>query len=137
MAELPTEKQPFNRYAKDCLGGRFRDEVQVTDALERASQTRSVGYKEVMEQLERKGRLRRVVVETHPSEDGVSSVYALFLECSWYTKQLRILIISGPARPRFYRDLDRLLAMIRNDFSYKGTVEVTMKSNRKAKKATQ
>lgn len=61
-------------------------------------------------------------------DDGRQPKYAVFLLPSW-RRGYCILHVHWPARPRLYRDLDRLLVLIRFDYGYTGTIALKRASD--------
>ena len=61
-------------------------------------------------------------------DDSKAPKYAVFLLPSW-RRGYCILHVHWPARPRLYRDLDRLLVLIRFDYGYTGTIALKRASD--------
>jgi hypothetical protein len=68
-----------------------------------------------------------VVLEAQ--DDTPKPKYAVFLLLSW-RKGYCVLHVHWPARPRLYRDLDRLLVLIRFDYRFTGPVALKRASDR-------
>jgi hypothetical protein len=78
-----------------------------------------VTHAEITEKLLEGGALKGAVLEAQ--DDSRRPKYAVFLLPSW-RRGYCILHVHWPARPRLYRDLDRLLVLIRFDYGFTGTV---------------
>ncbi len=70
---------------------------------------------ELTEKLEQGGSIRGAVLEAQ--DDSKQPKYAVFLLPSW-RKVYCVLHIAWPARPRLFRDIDRLLVLVRFDYCY-------------------
>ena len=78
-----------------------------------------ISHAEITEKLLREGSIRGAVLEAQ--DDSKQPKYAAFLLPSW-RKAYCVLHIAWPARPRLFRDLDRLLVLIRFEYRYKDTI---------------
>jgi hypothetical protein len=78
-----------------------------------------ITHAEITEKLLAGGVLKGAVLEAQ--DDSRHPKYAVFLLPSW-RRGYCILHVHWPARPRLYRDLDRLLVLIRFDYGYTGTI---------------
>ena len=79
---------------------------------------------EIVDWPQRGGYLRSVVVESEPS-DTHKTRYSLFLLTSW-RPGYHILHVNWPARPRLFKDFERLQALIRHEFRYEDTIAVRL-----------
>ena len=78
-----------------------------------------ITHDEAFSRIEQGGCLRGVVLEAQ--EDGPRPQYAVFLLSSW-RKEYTVLGFGSAERPRLFRDLDRVLALVRCEYAFKGTV---------------
>lgn len=78
-----------------------------------------ITHAEITEKVREGGRLRGAVLEAQ--DDGRQPRYAVFLLTNW-RKGYCVLHVHWPARPRLYRDLDRLLVLIRFEYGFTGTI---------------
>ena len=76
-----------------------------------------------MRRLLRDGRYIRSVLVEHQSLDAGGSLYTVYLVGSWHT-DWHILCGSQPATPRTYRNLDRLIVVLRTQLGFQGEVVV-------------
>ena len=90
-----------------------------------------ITHAEVTEKLKEGGYLRAAVLEAQ--DDGKQPKYAVFLLVNW-RKGYCVLHVHWPARPRLYRDLDRLLVLIRFEYRYTGTVALKRASDTSGEK---
>ena len=74
--------------------------------------------------LQRDGYVRSVIVESEPSETHKTR-YSVFLLTSW-RPGYHILHVNWPARPRLFKDFERLQALIRHEFGYQDTIAVRL-----------
>jgi hypothetical protein len=79
----------------------------------------SIRHAEVMERLKGGGALRGAIVEAQ--DESRKPSYVLFVLTSW-RKGYCVLHVKWPARPRIFRDADLLLALIRFEYGYTGTI---------------
>ncbi len=79
---------------------------------------------EIGEWLQRGGYLRSVIVESEASETHKTR-YTLFVLTSW-RKGYHIMHVNWPARPRLFKDFERLQALIRHEFGYQETIAVRL-----------
>ncbi len=86
----------------------------------------SITHAEITEQLERGGRLRGATIEAQ--DDGPAPKYAVYLLVSW-RRPYCILNVFGALRPRLFREISRLLVMIRSDYQYRGMIAMTLASD--------
>ena len=94
--------------------------------------TAGVTQGEIVDWLKRGGYVRSVIVETEPS-NSFKTRYAVFLLASWQPGY-RILHVNWPARPRLFRDFERLQALLRHDFGYRETIAVRLPNDGKGKR---
>lgn len=90
-----------------------------------------VTHAEITEKLLEGGSLKGAVLEAQ--DDSRQPKYAVFLLPSW-RRGYCILHVHWPARPRLYRDLDRLLVLIRFDYGFTGTIALKRPSGIPAQK---
>jgi hypothetical protein len=76
---------------------------------------------EILEWLQRGGYIRSIIVETEPSDTR----YSVFLLTSWRAGY-HIMHVNWPARPRLFKDFERLQALLRHDFRYVDTIAVRL-----------
>jgi hypothetical protein len=79
---------------------------------------------EILDWLQRGGYIRSIIVETEPS-DTHKTRYSVFLLTSWRAGY-HIMHVNWPARPRLFKDFERLQALLRHDFRYKDTIAVRL-----------
>jgi hypothetical protein len=85
-----------------------------------------VTHAEITEKLLAGGSLKGAVLEAQ--DDSRQPKYAVFLLPSW-RRGYCILHVHWPAHPRLYRDLDRLLVLIRFDYGFTGTIALKRASD--------
>lgn len=78
-----------------------------------------ITHAEIMEKVKEGGRLRGAILEAQ--EDSKQPRYAVFILSNW-RKGYCVLHLHLPTRLRLYRDLDRLLVLIRFEYGYTGTI---------------
>ena len=78
-----------------------------------------ISHAEITEKLLQGGSIRGAVLEAQ--DDTKQPKYAVFLLPSW-RKVYCVLHVAWPARPRLFRDLDRLLVLIRFEYGYQDTI---------------
>ena len=79
---------------------------------------------EIADWLQRGGYIRSVIVESEATETHKTR-YCLFMLTSW-RPGYRILHVTWPARPRLFKDFERLQALIRHEFRYEDTIAVRL-----------
>jgi hypothetical protein len=79
---------------------------------------------EILDWLDRGGYIRSIIVETEPS-DTHKTRYSVFLLTSWRVGY-HILHVTWPARPRLFKDFERLQALLRHEFRYVDTIAVRL-----------
>ena len=79
---------------------------------------------EILDWLQRGGYIRSIIVETEPS-DTHKTRYSVFLLTSWRAGY-HIMHVNWPARPRLFKDFERLQALLRHDFRYVDTIAVRL-----------
>lgn len=84
-----------------------------------------ITHSEVFERVEQGGCLRGVVVEAQ--DDGAHPRYAAFLLSSW-RKEYTVLGFDSAERPRLFRGLERLLALVRVEYGFRGTIALRLAS---------
>ena len=82
-----------------------------------------ITHTEVASRLDQGGCLRGVVLEAQ--KDDAHPDYAIFLLSSW-RKEYTVLGFNSAERPRLFRDLDRVLRLVRIDYEFKGTVALRL-----------
>ena len=90
--------------------------------LEHCSQ---ITHAEITERLGTGGHIKAAIVEAQ--DDCATPRYAVFVLASWRSSY-HVLRIHWPARPRLFRDVDRLLALLRMAYGFKGPVAFTVAS---------
>lgn len=83
-----------------------------------------IDYAEIVDWCGRGGYIRNVMVETIVA-GNVAVGHISYVLTSW-RKGYCVLHLIHSARPRVFRDLDRLVALFRNDFGYRGPMELRM-----------
>lgn len=92
-----------------------------------------ISHAEVIEWLERGGYIRFAVLEELPSEDR-GHRFAVLLLTSWRNGYYPFAV--NPQRESTYRDLHRLLEMLRSEFSYPGSIEIRQPDAPKKRKGS-
>jgi hypothetical protein len=95
------------------------DRIEQPEASSLLLSCQPVTHAEITEKLLEGGSLKGAVLEAQ--DDSRQPKYAVFLLPSW-RRGYCILHVHWPARPRLYRDLDRLLVLIRFDYGFTGTI---------------
>ena len=85
-----------------------------------------VTHAEITERLKDGGHIRGAVLEAQ--DDSKQPKYAVFLLTNW-RKGYCVLHVAWPARPRLFRDLDRLLGLVRFDYGFTGTIALKRASD--------
>ena len=85
-----------------------------------------ITHSEVVSRVEQGGCLRGVLLEAQ--EDDAFPKYAVFVLSSW-RKEYTVLGFNSAERPRLFRDLDRVLRLVRIDYRFKGTVALRLASD--------
>ena len=80
-----------------------------------------ITHVEVFSRIDQGGCLRGAVVEAQ--DDHPHPQYAVFLLSSW-RKEYTVLGFNSRESPRLFRSLDRILALVRVDYGFKGIVAV-------------
>lgn len=79
---------------------------------------------EILDRRQRGGYLKAVIIETDYDEQK-KPAYTCYLLLSW-CNGYRVLHVNWPARPRQFRDLDRLVGLVRRDFGYGDTIALRL-----------
>lgn len=85
-----------------------------------------ITHGEITEKIKEAGRLRGAILEAQ--DDSRQPRYAVFILTNW-RKGYCVLHVHWPARPRLYRDLDRLLVLIRFEYGFTGTIALKRASD--------
>lgn len=85
-----------------------------------------ISHAEITERLKDGGQVRGAVFEAQ--DDSRQPKYAVFLLTNW-RKGYCVLHVAWPARPRLFRDLDRLLGLVRFDYAFTGTIALKRASD--------
>jgi hypothetical protein len=80
-----------------------------------------ITHAEITDKLKGDGYVRGAILEAQ--DDGKKPRYAVFLLVSW-RKGYCVLHVHWPARPRLFRDLDRLLVLLRFEYRFDGTIAI-------------
>jgi hypothetical protein len=80
-----------------------------------------ITHADITDKLKGDGYIRGVILEAQ--DDGKKPRYAAFLLVSW-RKGYCVLHVHWPARPRLFRDLDRLFVLLRFEYRFEGTIAV-------------
>ena len=90
--------------------------------LEHCSQ---ISHAEITGNLGNGGHLKGAIIEAQ--DDCADPRYAVFLLASWRSSY-HVLRVHWPARPRLFRDLGRLMALLRMAYGFKGPIAHTIAS---------
>jgi hypothetical protein len=85
-----------------------------------------VTHAEITERLKDGGHIRGAVLEAQ--DDSKQPKYAVFLLTNW-RKGYCVLHVHWPARPRLFRDLERLLVLLRFEYRFTGTIALKRASD--------
>lgn len=85
-----------------------------------------ITHAEITERLKDGGHIRGAVLEAQ--DDSKQPKYAVFLLTNW-RKGYCVLHVHWPARPRLFRDLDRLLVLLRFEYGFTGTIALKRASD--------
>ncbi len=85
-----------------------------------------ITHAEVTEKVKEGGYLRGAILEAQ--DDSKQPRYAAFLLTNW-RKGYCVLHVHWPARPRLFRDLDRLLVLLRFEYGFTGTIALKRASD--------
>lgn len=85
-----------------------------------------ITHAEITERLRDGGHIRSAVLEAQ--DDSKQPKYAVFLLTNW-RKGYCVLHVHWPARPRLFRDLDRLLVLLRFEYGFTGTIALKRASD--------
>ena len=98
------------------------DDTQARTWLRKAP---AIQHSEVADHIEQGGCLRGVVLEAQ--DDGPTPSYAAYLLSSW-RRGYSVLHLESSTRPRLFRSLDRLLALVRVEYAFRGTIALCLAS---------
>ena len=113
------------------FGGRFNDAPQALDEDD-ARNLQTVTHAEIVDNLDERHYIRGITIEDVRTDPN-SALYLLYVLCSWKRGGYHVFQIFSPSRPRFFRDLDRLITLVRKDFDYEGPIDLRVsKKNQKA-----
>ncbi len=90
--------------------------------LEHCSQ---ISHGEITEHLVSGGHIKAAIIEAQ--DDCADPRYAVFLLASWRSSY-HVLRVHWPARPRLFKDVGRLMALLRMAYGFKGPVAITIAS---------
>jgi hypothetical protein len=85
-----------------------------------------ITHGEITEKVRDGGVLRGAILEAQ--DDSRQPKYAVFLLTNW-RRGYCVLHVHWPARPRLFRDLDRLLVLIRFEYGFTGTIALKRASD--------
>jgi len=85
-----------------------------------------ITHAEITDRLKDDGHIRGAVLEAQ--DDSKQPKYAVFLLTNW-RKGYCVLHVHWPARPRLFRDLDRLLVLLRFEYAFTGTIALKRASD--------
>ena len=85
-----------------------------------------ITHAEITERLKDGGQIRSTILEAQ--DDSKQPKYAVFLLTNW-RKGYCVLHVYWPARPRLFRDLDRLLVLLRFEYGFTGTIALKRASD--------
>ncbi len=113
------------------FGGRFNDAPQSLDEGDVRNQ-QPITHAEIVDSLDERHYIRGITIEDVRT-DPASALYLMYVLCSWKKGGYHVFQINWPSRPRFFRDLDRLITLVRKDFNYEGPIDLRVsKNNQKA-----
>jgi hypothetical protein len=84
----------------------------------------TISHAEIVQGIADGGYIRGVMVEAQEPENRPPR-YAVYILTTWRTGY-RVFHIAYPARPRLFKDLDRLMEMLRFEFRFRGVVGVRL-----------
>jgi len=93
----------------------------------------SITHADVLKGIAGGGYIRGVMVEAQ-EPDNRATRYALYVLTSWQ-QGYHIFHIAWPSRPRLFKDLDRLMEMLRFEFQFRGAVSVRLAGEQVAQKS--
>ena len=80
-----------------------------------------ITHADITDKVKEGGYIRGAILEAQ--DNGKKPRYAVFLLVSW-RKGYCVLHVHWPARPRLFRDLDRLLVLLRFEYGFDGTIAI-------------
>lgn len=106
--------------------------ISINDGDPPASVLQAITNAEIMRGLAEGGYIRGVIVE---AQDRTSRTpfYAVYVLATW-RPGYSLFNIAFPHRPRFFRDLDRLIELIRFEFRFEGNVNIRLAGDRVGQK---
>ncbi|WP_145144282.1 hypothetical protein [Roseomonas gilardii] len=93
----------------------------------------SITNADLVEGIAAGGYIRGVMAEAQ-EPDSRKPPYALYILTSW-RKGYSVFHIAWPARPRLFKDLDRVIEMLRFEFNFRGAVSVRLAGEQVAQKS--
>jgi len=93
----------------------------------------SITHADVLEGIAAGGYIRGIMVEAQ-EPDNRATRYALYILTSWQ-QGYHVFHIAWPSRPRLFKDLDRLMEMLRFEFRFRGVVSVRLAGEQIAQKS--
>lgn len=92
-----------------------------------------ITHAEIVRGIADGGYIRGVMLEAQvPSMRAAS--YAVYVLGTWQTGY-SVFHVAHPARPRLFRDLDRLVEMLRFEFGYRGPISLRLAGEQVAQKS--
>jgi hypothetical protein len=85
-----------------------------------------ITHGEITERVRDGGVVRGAILEAQ--DDSRQPKYAVFFLTNW-RRGYCVLHVHWPARPRLFRDLDRLLVLIRFEYGFTGTIALKRASD--------
>lgn len=105
--------------------GRFAGAMVEIDENDRRLE-KPLTHSELIDRLREGRAVLDCVIEAVPQADSKHPLYLLFLSCNFSPRGYRVYRVGDYIRPRLFRDLDRVVAMIRNEFFYGGTIHLRL-----------
>lgn len=97
-----------------------------------ASVVQAITNAEIMRGLAEGGYIRGIIVEAQDRTSRTPS-YAVYVLATW-RPGYSLFNIAFPHRPRFFRDLDRLMELIRFELQFEGNVNIRLAGDRVGQK---
>jgi hypothetical protein len=102
-------------------------------ALPIPSDMPAITHAEIVRGIADGGYIRGVMVEAQEPENRTPR-YAVYILTTWRTGYC-VFHIAYPARPRLFKDLDRLMEMLRFEFRFRGVVGVRLAGEQVAQRS--
>ena len=92
-----------------------------------------ITHAEIVRGIADGGYIRGVMLEAQDPNMRAAS-YAVYILGTWQTGYT-VFHVAFPARPRLFRDLDRLVEMLRFEFGYRGPISLRLAGEQVAQKS--